>query len=110
MVASKWGFLRINLFVFNTIGEIVFVEVEAGFPFLAFAEAEVFHEFSGGVAEPNWDGLIWSFASEILSGIPSVGGGARFFGKTECDDGVGKNEARFWHADALDGLKTSGGK
>ena len=84
--------------------------MKAGFPFLAFAKTEVFHEFSGGVAEPNRDRFVHSLIGEVESGIPSVGGGTRFFRKSEGGGGMGEHEARFGHADALDGLKTSGGE
>lgn len=56
------------------------VEVEAGSPLLTFAVAEVFHELSGAVAEPEGDRFVWSLAGEVESGVPSVGGGAGFFG------------------------------
>lgn len=36
--------------VFDGVGEVGFIKVEAGFPFLALTVAEVFHKFSGGVA------------------------------------------------------------
>ena len=84
--------------------------MEAGFPFLAFAEAEVLHEFGGGVSEPGGDGLIHGFSREILGFIPSVGGGAGFFGESESYGGVGEHEAGFGHADSFYRLETGGGK
>ena len=84
--------------------------MEAGFPFLAFAKTELFHEFGGGVAEPDGDGFVHGLLGQVLSFKPGVGGGARFFGKTKRDYGMGEDEAGFWHANTFDCLETSGGK
>lgn len=84
--------------------------MEAGFPFLAFAEAEVFHEFGWGVAEPDGDGLAHSLFGEVDGGVPSVGGGAGFFGEGESGGGVSKDESRLGHTNSLNGLGTSGGE
>ena len=80
------------------------------FPFLAFAETEVAHEFGGGVAEPDGHRFVWCFPCEVKGGIPGIGGGARFLGQAESDSSVGENEARFWHADAFDSLEAGSGK
>lgn len=51
--------------VFDVVGEIVFIEVEAGGPFLALAVAEVFHQVCRGVAEPKRDRLVRGFPREF---------------------------------------------
>ena len=84
--------------------------MKAGFPFLTFAIAEVFHEFGRGIAEPDGYWLVWGFASEVEGSIPSIGGVAVFAGFGEGDAGVGENETRLGHTDALDGLEAGGGK
>ena len=54
--------------------------METGFPFLAGAEAKVFHELSGGVTKVDGDGVAHGLACEVESGEPSIGGGAGLLG------------------------------
>lgn len=116
MVETEWSVLEgkrltfEDFFVFDTIGEVGFVEVKAGFPLLTFTEAEILHELGGSVAEVNGDWFIHGFSSEVLGGVPGVGGGAGFLGESESYGGVGENETGFWHTDTLYGLEAGGGE
>lgn len=56
------------------------------------------------------DGFVHGLTCKVECGVPSIGGGARFFGKGEGDGGVCENETGFGHTDAFDGLETSGGE
>ncbi len=96
--------------IFDGVGEVVFVEVEAGSPFLAGAVAEILHKFGGGVSEPKGDRFVHGFFGEVESGVPGIGGGAGLFGLCEGDGGMGEDEAGFGHTDALDSLETGGGE
>ena len=58
-------FSRKNSLVLDGVGEVGFVKVEAGFPFLTFAEAEVFHELGGGVTKMDGDGFAHGFTCEV---------------------------------------------
>ena len=62
--------------------------METGFPFLAFAKAEIFHKFSRSIAEPDWYWFVWSFLGEVKGSVPGIGGGARFFRFSKSDCGV----------------------
>ncbi len=53
--------------------------MEAGFPFLAGAVAEIFHKFSGSVAKMDGHWFVAGLAGEVEGGIPSIGGGTRLF-------------------------------
>ena len=103
-------FSRKNNCVFDGVRQVTFVKVKAGFPFLAGAVTEIFHEFCGGVAKMNRDGFIASLTCEVESGVPGFGGGAGFFTESESDGSMGKHKAGLWHADTLDGLEAGGGE
>lgn len=82
MEGRELGLLE-KLFGVEAVGEVGFVEVEAGDPLLGlafwgFAVAEVFHEVGGGVFEPDWDGVIRGFVGERFCALPGVVGAAVF--------------------------------
>lgn len=81
-LARVGRFWRKNNCVFNTVGQIGLIQVEAGFPFLAGAVAEIFHKFSGGVAKMDGYWFVAGLAGEVEGGIPSIGGGTRLFAES----------------------------
>lgn len=96
-----------NPLVFDFVGEVAFVKVEAGLPFLALPEAEVFHKFGGGVTEPGGDGAAEGFVGDGLGAGPGIVGVAVFLGFGEDYGDMGEDDTAFGHADALNGLKTA---
>lgn len=99
-----------DFFVLNVVGEVIFVEVEAGGPLLALAEAEVFHELRRGVAEPGRDGTAHGFLGKCLCAGPGVVRVAVFLRLGEDDGDMAKDDAAFGHADAFDSLETADGE
>ncbi len=84
--------------------------METGLPFLAFAEAELFHEFGGGITEPGRDGSAHRLLRDLVGAGPAVVGVAVFRGFRKDDGDMAQNNPTFRHTDALDCFKTADGE
>ena len=114
MINRKLGLVE-DSFVFEAVGEIGCVGVVTCGPFLGFAlgrfaVAEVFHEGSGSVFEPDRDGVIGGLVGEGFCAGPSVVGATAFGGFAEGDDDVREDDVALGHADAFDGLESGEGE
>ncbi len=84
--------------------------MKTGLPFLAFAEAELFHKIGGGITEPGRDGRAHRLLRDFVGAGPAVVGVAVFRGFRENDGDMTQNNPTFRHANALDRLKAADGE